>query len=325
MKDSDRKRFCTILAAFPLMVWCGLACAQDYPTKPVRFIVGFPPGGTNDIVARALGAKLTENLKQQFVIENRGGANTAIASELFVRTPPDGYTIMLNAPGHATNPTLMKLRFDPIKDFAFITCAAESQNLVVLHPSFPPKNVKELIAFSKQRPGQINYGSSGVGTTVHLSAELFQFMTGVKWVHIPYKGAGPAVIDLLAGHHVLYFGNVPSVIQHARAGKLRAIAVTGLKRSTAAPDIPTVNESGIPGFEVTTWYGVSAPAKTPRPIIDKLHAEIVRALKSQDLRDYLVNSGADIVGNTPEQYTAFVQNEIVKWSKVIKGAGIKGE
>jgi tripartite-type tricarboxylate transporter receptor subunit TctC len=307
------------------MVWCGLACAQDYPTKPVRFIVGFPPGGTNDIVARALGAKLTENLKQQFVIENRGGANTAIASELFVRTPPDGYTIMLNAPGHATNPTLMKLRFDPIKDFAFITCAAESQNLVVLHPSFPPKNVKELIAFSKQRPGQINYGSSGVGTTVHLSAELFQFMTGVKWVHIPYKGAGPAVIDLLAGHHVLYFGNVPSVIQHARAGKLRAIAVTGLKRSTAAPDIPTVNESGIPGFEVTTWYGVSAPAKTPRPIIDKLHAEIVRALKSQDLRDYLVNSGADIVGNTPEQYTAFVQNEIVKWSKVIKGAGIKGE
>jgi len=319
------KRLGNILVGFPLIVLCGAVAAQNYPAKPVRFIVGFPPGGTNDIVARVLGQKLSENLGQQFVIENRGGANTAIASELFVRTPPDGYTIMLNAPGHATNPTLMKLRFDPIKDFAFVTCAAESQNLVVLHPSFPPRSVKELIAISKKRPGEINYGSSGVGTTVHLSAELFQFMTGVKWVHIPYKGAGPAVIDLLAGHHVLYFGNVPSVIQHARAGRLRAIAVTGLKRSTAAPDVPTVDESGIPGFEVTTWYGVSVPAKTPRPIIDKLHSEILRALKSPDVRDTLVNGGADPVGNTPEQYTAFVQNEITKWAKVIKAAGIKGE
>ena len=325
MKNATLRRFCKIVAAFPLIVLCSASAAQNYPNKPVRFIVGFPPGGTNDIVARALGQKLSENLGQQFVIENRGGANTAIASELFVRTPPDGYTIMLNAPGHATNPTLMKLRFDPVKDFAFITCAAESQNLVVLHPSFPPKSVKELIAFSKTRPGEINYGSSGVGTTVHLSAELFQFMTGVKWTHIPYKGAGPAVIDLLAGHHVLYFGNVPSVIQHARAGKLRAIATTGLKRTSAAPDVPTVDESGIRGFEVTTWYGVAAPARTPRPIIDKLHAEIVRALKSPDLRDHLVNGGAEPVGNTPEQYTAFVQNEIAKWAKVIKAAGIKGE
>jgi tripartite-type tricarboxylate transporter receptor subunit TctC len=296
-----------------------------YPSKAVRFIVGFPPGGTNDIVARALGQKLTEQTGQTFIIDNRGGANTAIASELFVRTPPDGYTIMLNAPGHATNPALLKLPFDSIKDFAFITLAAESMNLVVLHPSFPPRNVKELIAFSKSRPGQINYGSSGIGTTVHLSAELFQYMTGVKWTHIPYKGAGPAVIELLAGHHVLYFGNVPSVIQHARTGKLRAIAVTGAKRSTAVPDIPTVSESGIPGFLVTTWYGVSAPAKTPRPIIDRLNSEIVRALNSPDLRSRLTNDGADPVGNTPEQYTAFVENEIAKWAKVIKSAGIKAE
>jgi len=309
----------------PLLFLCPGLAAQNYPAKPVRFIVGFPPGGTNDIVARALGQKLTEQTGQQFIIDNRGGANTAIASELFVRTPPDGYTIMLNAPGHATNPALIKLPFDSIKDFAFITCAAESMNLVVLHPSFPPRNVKELIAISKQRPGQINYGSSGIGTTVHLSAELFQYMTGVKWVHIPYKGAGPAVIELLAGHHVLYFGNVPSVINHARSGKLRAIAVTGAKRSTAAPDVPTVSESGIPGFLVTTWYGVSAPAKTPRPIIDKLHSEIVRALNSQDLKTRLSNDGADPVGNTPEQYTAFVESEIAKWTKVIKAAGIKAE
>ena len=302
-----------------------LVLAQAYPNKPIRFVVGFPPGGTNDIVARALGQKLTELMGQQFVIENRGGANTAIASEAFVRQPPDGYTIMLNAPGHATNPSLMKLNFDSMRDFAFISLAAESQNLVVVHPSFPPRNVKELIAISKARPGDINYGSSGVGTTVHLSAELFQFMTGVKWVHIPYKGGGPAIVDLLGGHHVLYFGNIPSVIQHVRAGKLRALAVSSAKRSSAAPEIPTVAESGVPGFEVTTWYGVSAPAKTPRPIIDRLNSEINRALQSADLRSQLINSGADPAGNTPEQYTAFMQNEINKWAKVIKAAGIKGQ
>ncbi len=312
-----------LLLGAPLIV--SAQVPAGYPSKPIRFMVGFPPGGTNDIVARALGQKMTESMGQTVVIENRGGANTAIASELFVRTPPDGYTIMLNAPGHATNPALMKLQFDPVKDFAFITLAAESQNLVVVHPSFPPKNVKELIAISKKRPGEINYGSSGVGTTVHLSAELFQYMTGVKWVHIPYKGGGPAIIELLAGHHVLYFGNVPSVIQHVRAGRLRPLAVTGAKRSVAVPEIPTVAESGIPGFLVTTWYGVSAPAKTPRPIIDKLNGEIVRALNTPDLRTRLTNDGADPVGNTPEQYTAFVQNEITKWAKVIKAAGIKGE
>jgi tripartite-type tricarboxylate transporter receptor subunit TctC len=302
------------------------AAQAPYPVKPIRFVVGFPPGGTNDIVARVIAPKLSEYLGQSVVVENRGGANTAIASEMFVRMPPDGYTIMLNAPGHATNPALMKLNFDSVRDFSFITIAAESQNLVVVHPSFPPRNVKELIAFSKKYPpGSINYGSSGTGTTVHLSAELFQFMTGVKWLHIPYKGGGPAVIDLLAGQHVIYFGNVPTVILHARAGKLRALAVTGPKRTPAAPDIPTVAEAGVPGYEVTTFYGVSAPAKTPRSIIDRLHGEIVRALNTPELRERLQTLGADPVGNTPEQYTAFMQNEIAKWTKVIRAAGIKGE
>jgi tripartite-type tricarboxylate transporter receptor subunit TctC len=303
------------------------AIAQaPYPVKPIRFIVGFPPGGTNDIVARVIAPKLSEYLGQSVVVENRGGANTAIACEMFVRTPPDGHTLMLNAPGHATNPALMKLNFDSIRDFSFITIAAESQNLLVVHPSFPPRSVKELIAFSmKHPPGSINYGSSGTGTTVHLSAELFQFMTGVKWLHIPYKGGGPAVIDLLAGQHVIYFGNVPTVILHARAGKLRALATTGPKRTPVAPEIPTVAESGVPGYEVTTFYGVSAPAKTPRPIIDRLHGEIVRALNTAELRERLQSLGADPVGNTPEQYTAFMQNEIAKWDKVIKAAGIKGE
>jgi tripartite-type tricarboxylate transporter receptor subunit TctC len=315
------------LGTLTALVLAGSAAAQaPFPSKPIRFLVGFPPGGTNDIVARVLAPKLSEFLGQPVVVENRGGANTAIASEVGARAAPDGYTLLLNAPGHATNPALLKLPFDSIKDFAFITIAAESQNLIVAHPSFPPRTVKELIAVSKKYPpGQINYGSSGSGTTVHLSAELFQYMTGIKWTHIPYKGAGPALIELLAGQHVLYFGNMPSVIQHARAGRLRPIAVTGAARSPAAPDIPTVAESGIPGYEVTTFYGTSVPAKTPRPVIDRLHADIVRVLKSPDIVERLKSQGADPVGNTPEQYTAFMQNEIAKWSKVIKAAGIKGD
>ena len=322
-----KKYFKYMMLSCALLFTSALTQAQAYPVKPIRFVVGFPPGGTNDIVARALGQKLTEQMGQQFIIENRGGANSAIASEMFAKTAaPDGYTIMLNAPGHATNPSLMKLNFDSIRDFAFITVAAESQNLLVTHPSFPPRTVKEMIAFSKARPpGEINYGSSGIGTTVHLSAALFEYMTGVKWTHIPYKGAGPALIDMLGGQFSLYFGNVPSVIGYARTGRLRGIAVSGAKRSSAAPDMPTIAESGVPGYEVTTWYGVSAPAKTPRPIIDKLHSEIVRALKSPDFSTRLKDQGADPIGITPEQTAAYVQNEINKWAKVIKAAGIKGE
>jgi tripartite-type tricarboxylate transporter receptor subunit TctC len=302
-----------------------VAFAQAYPTKPVRFIVGFPPGGTNDIVARIVAPKLSALLGQQVVVENRAGANTAIATELGARAAPDGYTLLMNAPGHATNPALIKLPFDPIRDFAFITTLAESQNLLVVHPSFPPKTVKELIAFSKKRPTEINYGSSGVGTTVHLSAELFQYMTGVKWTHIPYKGGGPGLVALLSGEVVMYFGNVPTVIRQARAGRLRAIATTGAKRTPVAPDIPTIAEAGVPGYEVTTFYGVSVPAKTPRAIVDRLHGEIVKALASPEVKEKLVGLGADPVGNTPEQYTAFMQAEIAKWTKVIKAAGIKGE
>jgi tripartite-type tricarboxylate transporter receptor subunit TctC len=309
-----------------LAVMGSSAMAQNYPVKPVRFLVGFPPGGTNDIIARVIAPRLGEALGQQVVVENRGGANASIAAELAARAAPDGHTIMLVAPGHATNPALLKLNFDSMRDFAFITQVAESQNLLVTHPSFPPRSVKDLIAFSKRHPpGSINYGSSGTGTTVHLSAELFQYMTGVKWLHIPYKGGGPAVIDLLAGQHVIYFGNVPTVITHARNGRLRALAVTGPKRTPAAPDIPTVAESGVPGYEVTTAYGVAAPAKTSRPVLDRLHAEFIKTLNSPDIRERLQGLGADPVGNTPEQYTAFMQNEIAKWGKVIKAAGIKGE
>lgn len=302
------------------------ALAQaPYPAKPIRFLVGFPPGGTNDIVARAIAPKFSEFLGQSVVIENRGGANASIATALAAQAAPDGYTILLVAPGHATNPALLKLSFDSVNDFAFVTLLAESQNLLVVHPSFPPRSVKELIALSKRRPGDINYGSSGTGTTVHLSAELFQFMTGVKWVHIPYKGGGPGLVALMSGEVSLYFGNVPTVIRQVRDGKLRAVATTGSKRTPAAPEFPTVAEAGVPGYEVTTAYGLAAPAKTSRAIINRLHADSVRALNAPETRDRLQNLGADPIGNTPEEYTAFMKNEIAKWGKVIKAAGIKGE
>lgn len=323
-------RFMTVVCGLSLAAAVSAQTATPvsgpaYPTKPIRFLVGFPPGGTNDIVARIIAPKLGENLGQQIIVDNRGGANTAIATEIGARAVPDGYTILMNAPGHATNPSLRKLPFDSVKDFAFITLIAEAQNLLVAHPSLPARNVKELIALSKKNPGQINYGSSGTGTSVHLAAALFEYMTGVEWVHIPYKGGGPGLIALLSGEVSLYFGNMPTVIRQARDGKLRALAVTGAKRAPAAPDIPTVAESGVPGYEVTAFYGLSAPVKTPRPVLDRLHAEAVRAINAPEVRDKLQRLGADPVANSAEQYATFMQNEIAKWAKVIKAAGIKGE
>ena len=241
------------------------------------------------------------------------------------RAPPDGYVVMFVSPGHATNPSLLKLNFDSIRDFAFVTQVADAQNILVVHPSLPVKSVKELIAFAKARPGEINYGSSGAGSTGHLSTELFQLMTGTKMVHVPYKGAGPALIELLAGQHVLYFGNIAGIIGYVRTNRMRALAVTGEKRSPSVPDIPTVIEAGLPGFVVTAFYGIALPAKAPRAIVDKLNSEVVRALKSPDFSARLRDGGTEPVGGTPEQFTTFMQNEIAKWAKVIKAAGIKGE
>ena len=297
---------------------------QAYPTKPIRFIVGFPPSGTNDILARAVAPRMAEFLGQQVVVDNRGGASTMIATEAVARAAPDGYTILLNAPAHSTNPTLAKPQYDSVRDFAFISLVAESQNLLVQHLSFPPRSVKELIAFSKQRPGEINFGSSGVGSTPHLSAELFQYMTSVKWTHVPYKGSGAGMVALLSGEISFYFANIPAAIQHVRNGKLRPIALSGSRRTAAVPGIPTLAESGLAGFDVTSWFGIAAPAKTPRAIIEQLNGSVVRAVNLPDLRARLQDQGADPVGNTPEQYTAFIQNEIAKWAKVIKAAGIKG-
>ncbi len=299
--------------------------AQNFPVKPIRLLVGSPPGGGADFMARVLSPKLTESLVQAVVVENRPGANGAIAAETLARAAPDGHTLLLNVIGHAINPSVMKLGFDAINDFAFISQLAESQNLLEAHPPFPAANVKALIALSKARPGEITYGSQGIGASGHLSGELFQLMTGVKWVHVPYKGGAPAMADLIAGQISISFGNIPTVIQQVRAGRLRAIAVTGAKRSGAAADIPTVAESGVPGFAVANWFGMSAPAKTPPAIVERIHSELARALKLPDVRTALANSGADPVGSTPAEFTAFVQAEFSKWAKVIKAAGIKAQ
>ncbi|MPZ43179.1 MAG: tripartite tricarboxylate transporter substrate binding protein [Betaproteobacteria bacterium] len=319
------KRIGAVLALSFAAAYCVTAGAQEnYPSKPIRFIIGFPPGGSNNIVARLIAPKLTEYLGQQVVVDNRGGANTSIATALAAQAKPDGYTILMNAPGHTTNPSLIdNLSYDSIRDFEFITQIGRGSNLLATHPSFPPRSVSELISYSKANPGKVNYGSSGIGTSVHLSAELFQYMTQVKWVHLPYKGGGPGMVALLAGEISLYFGNVPTVIRHVRAGKLNGLATTGLKRSPAAPKLPTVAESGVPGYEVTSWWGLSAPAGTPRPILQRLHKATIRALNEPDVRKLLESLGAEILGTTPEEYAAFIRHEIDKWGKVIKAAGIK--
>jgi tripartite-type tricarboxylate transporter receptor subunit TctC len=301
------------------------AHAQSFPSRPIRLLVGSPPAGGADFIARALNQKLTEGLGQTVVVENRPGANGAIAAEAVSRAAPDGYTLLLNIIGHAINPSVMKLSFDSLNDFAFISQLAASQNLLVSHPSFPAPNVRALIKLSKASPGSITYGSQGVGASGHLSGELFQLMTGVKWVHVPYKGGALAITDLMAGNISLSFANIPTVIQQVRAGRLRAIAVTGAQRAGAAPDVPTIAESGVPGFQVTNWFGLSAPAKTPPAAIERVHAEVVRALKSPDVRAAFNTAGAEPVGSTPGEFTAFVRSETAKWAKVVKAAGIKGE
>ncbi len=302
-----------------------LQAAANYPTRPIRLLVGFAPGGTNDIVARLLAPRMSEQLGQQTVVDNRPGASTMLATELASRSAPDGYTLLMNSGSHTANPSLAKPVYDSVRDFAFITLIAESQS-VLLHPAnFPAQSVKDLIAYSKQRPGELRYSSPGVGSTLHLSAELFQYMTGVKWSHIPYKGGGPALVALLSGEVSLHFANIPVAIPHVRDGRLRAMALSGAKRTSLLPAVPPLAESGLPGFEVTSWFGIAAPAKTPSAITGKLHATILRSLNTPDMRARLADQGADPIGNSPEQYTAFIQNEIAKWAKVIKAAGIRAE
>ena len=302
------------------------ALAQTWPAKPVRMIVPFPPGGNTDIIARIVAPRMGENLGQQIIIDNRGGAGSTIGTELAARSPADGYTLLMVSAAHVINPAMVKkLPYDSIRDFAPITMVADVPTAFVVHPSLPVKTVKEFIALAKARPGQINYSTSGRGTVGHLSAELLASMTKIKLEHVAYKGTGPALIDLLAGHVQLQFASMPAVIQYARTGKLRMIAQTGEKRSPAAADVPTMMEAGVPGFVVSSGFGMFGPAGTPRPIVDRVYASVKAALAVPDVKNQLSGQGADPVGSTPEQYDAFNKSEIQKWIKVAREAGIQPE
>lgn len=288
-------------------------------------LIGFPPGGGTDIVGRIVAQKLSENLGQSIVVENRGGASGQIAAEIAAKAPPDGYTVMMaHIAAMSILPSLNpKMPYDAVKDFAPITLAAIGPNLLVVHPSVPAKSVKELIALAKARPGQLHYASPGSGTVQHLAAELFKLQAKVDMLHVPYKGSGQSIVDLIAGHVHLNFDAVPVVLGHARQGRLRALAVTSAKRSSLLPEIPTINESGVPGFDMGTWWGLVAPAAVNKDIIAKLYAETSKVLTLPDVRERLGSVGAEPGGNTPEQFGAFIRSEAVKYARIVKDANIK--
>lgn len=304
----------------------GSATAQNYPVKPVRLIVPFVPGGNSDIIARSIAPEMSKALGQPIVIENRGGAGGLIGTELAAKSPHDGYTLLMVSAAHTINPAMAKkLPYDAVKDFAAIAIVADVPATFMVHPSIPARNVKEFIVLARSRPGELNYSSAGRGSVSHLSGELFSSMAKVKMVHIAYKGSGASVIDLIAGHTQVQFSSMPVVLPHARSGRLKMLAQAGAKRSPAAPDVPTVAESGLPGYVVSSGFSMFAPANTPRAVIGSVNAAIVKALADPAVRNGLASQGADPVGSTPEQHEAFNKAEIAKWIKVVREAGIQPE
>ena len=302
------------------------AAQAQYPAKPVRLVVPFPPGGGTDAMARVLAPKLGEGLGQQVVIDNRGGAGATIGTEIAARSPPDGYTLLLmtvtNAVGMGLYPNL---KYDLVRDFAPVTRLATTPHVLVVHPSVPVKTVKELIALAKARPAQLVYSSSGSGTVSHLAGEYFGFLTGTKMLHVPYKGGGPSVTALVSGEAAVGFATLPSVLGQVKAGRLRGIAMTTAQRSPALPDLPTVGAAGIPNYDVGSWYGLSVPTGTPKEIITRLHAETIKLLALQDVKDRLAAGGFEIVTSTPEQYGDFVRAEVERWGKAVKLSGAKAD
>ncbi len=303
------------------------AAADAYPAKPIRFVVAFPPGGGTDIIARSIAQKLAERIAQQVVVDNRPGAGGNIGTDIVAKSAPDGYTILMGSAGPlAINASLFaKMPFDPIKDLAPVTLAASTPNVLVVHPSLPARTVKELIALARARPGEINFASSGHGTPAHLAGELFNSMAGVKLVHVPYKGAAPALADLLGGQVQIMFSTMPPALPHVKDGKLRALAVTSRKRSPATPELPTIDEAALPGFEAITWHGVVVPVGTPAAIIARLNREIVAVLHLPDVVERLSNQGAEALGSTPEEFASYIRSESIKWAKVVRESGAKAE
>ncbi|MBI4191005.1 MAG: tripartite tricarboxylate transporter substrate binding protein [Betaproteobacteria bacterium] len=321
-------RFATIGAA---LLAAGLAAddafaqkkAKEYPTKPIRLIVPFAPGGGTDIVARLLAQKLTEAFKQTVIVDNRAGGGGTIGAETAVRATPDGYTVIIMSGSYATNAAMFKLPYDPVNDILPMGLIGDTAFLVALHPGVPIKSINELLAFAKSKPGALNYGSSGTGGIAHLSGELFDMMAATKMTHVPYKGTGPALTDLLGGQIQLIFGSAPSTIPLVRGNRLRAIAVTTSQRSAALPDLPTVAEAGVPGYEVVLWYGVLGPKGLPNDIVARWNAEIRKATKLPDMKQRLASEGFDIADSPPEVFQAVVKRDVAKWTKVVKEAKVK--
>ena len=313
-----------VLSALLLLAAACSATAQPYPVKPVRLIVPFAPGGPADIQARLIGPKLSEALGQPIVIENRAGGNTIIATELTAKADPDGHWVQIMSAGFAINVSLYaKLPYDSTRDFAPVTQLTSGPAIAVVHPSLPARSIKELIQLARSKPGQLTYGSAGLPS--QLAVELFKVKTGTDMVHVPYKGAGPAMLDLIAGHIQVSFPTILGAIAHVRSGRLRALATTGAKRASAAPELPTMMEAGVPDYEAANWFGTIVPAKTPPAVVARLSQEIGRVLRLPDVRERLLSQGMEPVSNTPEDFSAYIKSEIAKWAGVVKTSGAKPE
>ena len=301
------------------------AASPEYPTRPIKLISPWAPGGANDIFCRALAQKLTESLGQPVVVENKPGAAGTIGSDIAAKAPADGYTLVMgSSPTHSIAPGLYpKLPYDPLKDFAPVTLAAVVPNILVVNPALPIHSVKELIDYAKANPGKLNFSSTGNGSSQHLFGELFKFLAGINIVHVPYKGTAPALNDLLSNQVQMAFENPPALLPHIQAGRLRALAIAGTKRSASLPDLPTVAEAGVPGYDVSVWFGIFAPAGTPKPIVDQLNNAISTALASPDIKTRMDGFGAEIIATGPEGFDAYLRNEIPKWAAIIKAANVK--
>lgn len=316
------------LSAYVLAGACAVpiaSLAQDYPSKAIRLIVPFPPGGGTDILARAIGQKLTESMGQNVIVDNRPGAGGNLGAELAAKAAPDGYTIMMVSASYAVNASLYKLAFDPVKDFAAVTQVASVPFALVANPSVPANNIKELLALAQAKPGQFNYASSGNGSSPHLAGELLAMMTGIKIVHVPYKGGGPAVADLIGGQVQLMFNTVVQSLPLIKSGKLKALAVSSPKRSSALPEVPTIAESGVPGYDVTNWFGILAPRANSRQVIERLNREIVQHLQSPELRSRLAAEGADPIGSSAAEFERLIVSDIEKYVRIVKATGTRIE
>ena len=328
MKLNPESRILSTVALACAAMFClasqAATAAETYPNHPVRVIVPFPPGGGNDILARAISARLTETLGQQFIVDNRGGAGGLIGGQIAATSDADGYTLFLGSMGGlAHNPALRpNLPYNPVRDFAGVTLLVTSPFILVVHPGLPANSVRELIALARAKPGTLNYGSAGVASSLHMTGELFKHVTKINIVHVAYKGTAPALTDLVAGQVQMVFSTMPPPLPFVKSGKLRALGVTTARRSKAAPDVPTIAESGVPGFEVENWQGIVAPAKTPRAIIERLNREMVKVLAQPAMIEVFGTQGLDPVGNTPAQFDKLIRAEIEKWTRLVKAAGI---